>query len=98
MIKNVVLDVRSSAHLGAFLIKQGLLFFCTSQILEACACDRTPYMPKHGSYFFLCNFSVKLPWLQRRGNKLNITLFDRYYSQNCKAVIFRKIINHTKYK
>ena len=25
---------------------------------------------------FWCNFSVKLPWLQRKGNKLNTTLFD----------------------
>ena len=40
---------------------------------------------------FWCNFSVKLPWLQRRGNKLNTTLFDRYYFQNCKAITFRKI-------
>ena len=44
------------------------------------------------------NFSVKLPWLQRRGNKHNTTLFDRYYSQNCKAISFRKITNDTKYK
>ena len=33
-----------------------------------------------------------------RGNKLNTTLFDRYYSQNCKTITFRKIANHTKYK
>ena len=26
------------------------------------------------------------------------TLLDRYYSQNCKAITFRKISNHTKYK
>ena len=26
------------------------------------------------------------------------TLFDRYYSQNCKAITYRKITNHTKYK
>ena len=42
-----------------------------------------------------CNFSVKLPWLQRKGsyiaNKLKITLFDRYYLQNCKSITFRKI-------
>ena len=41
-IKNtVVLDVRSAAHLEAFLIKQGMLM-CA----EACACDRTLHMPK----------------------------------------------------
>ena len=34
------------------------------------------------------NFSVKLSWLQKRGNKLNTTLYDRYYLQNCKAMIF----------
>ena len=45
--------------------------------------------------FFWCNFSVKLPWVQRRGNKLNSTLFDRYYSQTCKAIKFRIITNHT---
>ena len=28
----------------------------------------------------------------------NITLFDRYYLQNCKAIAFRKITNHTKCK
>ena len=27
-----------------------------------------------------------------------INLFDRYYSQNYKAITFRKITNHTKYK
>ena len=48
--------------------------------------------------FFWCNFSVKLLWLQRRGNKPNTTLFDRYYSQNCKCITFRKITNHTRYK
>ena len=31
-------------------------------------------------------------------NKLNTTLFDRYYLQNCKAITFRKIKNHTKCK
>ena len=36
--------------------------------------------------------------LQRRGNKLNTTLFDGYYLQNCKAITFRKIVNDTKYK
>ena len=29
--------------------------------------------------------------LSLRGNKLNSTLFDRYYLQNCKAITFRKI-------
>ena len=31
-------------------------------------------------------------------NKLNTTLFDRYYLQNCKAFTFRKITNHAKSK
>ena len=31
-------------------------------------------------------------------NKIYPTLFDKYYSQNCKAIIFIKIINHAKYK
>ena len=34
---------------------------------------------------------------ERRDNKLNTTLFDTY-SQNCNAIKFRKITNHTKYK
>ena len=51
-----------------------------------------------GGYIFRYHFSVKLPWLQRRGNKKNTTIFDRYYSQTCKAITFRKITNHTKYK
>ena len=38
-----------------------------------------------------CNVSVKLLCLQRRVNKLNTTLFDRYYSPNYKSVIFRKL-------
>ena len=29
-------------------------------------------------------------------NKLNTTLFDRYYLQNYKGVIFRKMIKHKK--
>ena len=29
---------------------------------------------------------------------LNTTLYDRYYLQNCKAITFRKITNHAKYK
>ena len=36
--------------------------------------------------------------MQRRGNKLNTTLFDRYHLQNCKAITLRKITYHTKYK
>ena len=27
----------------------------------------------------------------------NTTLFDRYYSQNCKTITFRKINNHAKH-
>ena len=39
----------------------------------------------HRSFFFFWyNFSIELPWLQRRDNKLNTTLFDRYYLQNGK--------------
>ena len=45
-----------------------------------------------------CNISAQLPWLQTRGNKLNTTLFDRYYSQNRKSITFRKVINDAKYK
>ena len=52
----------------------------------------------YGDYFFWCNFSVKLPWLQRRGDKFYTTIFDRYYSQTCQAITFRRITNHTKYK
>ena len=29
-------------------------------------------------------------------NVVNATLFDRYYSQNCKANTFKKTTNHTK--
>ena len=32
-----------------------------------------------------------------RGNKLNTTLYHRYYLQSCTATTFRKIENHTKY-
>ena len=42
-----------------------------------------------------CNFSVKLPRLQRKGSyiadKIKTTLFDRHYLQNCKSITFRKI-------
>ena len=31
------------------------------------------------------------------GNKLNTTLFYRYYSQNCKVITFREMTNHTNY-
>ena len=36
--------------------------------------------------------------LQRRSNKINTILYDRYYLQNCKAITFGKIANHAKYK
>ena len=46
-IKNIVV---LAAHLEACLIKQGMLFFCTSLTFwayaEACPCDCTPHMPK----------------------------------------------------
>ena len=51
-----------------------------------------------GSYFFWCSFTIKLSWLQRRSNKINTILYDRYYLQNCKAITFEKIANHTKCK
>ena len=43
-------------------------------------------------------FSIKLSWLQRRSNKVNTMLYDRYYLQNCKATTFEKFANHTEYK
>ena len=43
-----------------------------------------------GSYFFRCNFSIKVSWLQKRGNKTNTILYARYYLQNH--------TNRTKYK
>ena len=30
--------------------------------------------------------------------KNNTALYDRYYLQNCKAITFRKITCHTKFK
>ena len=51
-----------------------------------------------GSYFFWCSFSIKLSWWQRRSNEMNTTLYDRYYLQNCKAIIFERIANQIKYK
>ena len=54
--------------------------------------------PSSRQLFFWCIFSIKLPWLQSRSNENNIILFDRYYLQNCKAIIFEKIGNHKKYK
>ena len=50
------------------------------------------------SYFSLCSFSIKLSWLQRRSNKINTILYDRYYLQNYKAITIKKIGNFTKYK
>ena len=41
---------------------------------------------------------MKLSWFQRRSNKINTMLHDRYYFQNCKAISFEKIADHTKYK
>ena len=58
-IKNIVLDVRSAAHLEAFWIKQGVFFYCTSLMLwacaETCACDRTPDMPKPAIHLLIYN-------------------------------------------
>ena len=42
-------------------------------------------------FFFWCSFSIKLPWLQRRRNKTNTILHDRYYLQNCKNITFEKL-------
>ena len=44
----------------------------------------------------LHNLSVKLPWLQERGNELNTTISDRYNSQSFKAITFQKMTNHAK--
>ena len=35
---------------------------------------------------------------KKRTNKFNNILYDRYYLQNCKAIIFVKIANYTKCK
>ena len=48
--------------------------------------------------FFWCSFSIKLSWLRMRNNKINTILCDRYYLQNCKAITFEKIANHSKDK
>ena len=55
--KTVVLDVQSAAHLKAFCIKQGVLFFkslmfwaCT----EACTCDLMPHMQKPDVCLSVC--------------------------------------------
>ena len=42
-------------------------------------------------FFFWCSFSIKWPWLQRRRNKTNTILHDRYYLQNCKVITFEKL-------
>ena len=49
------------------------------------------------SYFFWCNFSIKLPYLWRRENKINTRPYDKYYLQNGNPIIW-KITNHTKSK
>ena len=36
--------------------------------------------------------------MQRRANKINAILYDRYYLQNSKAITFEKTRSHTKYK
>ena len=59
---------------------------------------KNPSFIKFAFFLNVYIFSVKLPWLQRRDNKRNTTLIDRNYSQNSKAITFRKIINHKKYK
>ena len=41
---------------------------------------------------------VKLPPPPPNQIRVNTTLFDRYYLQDCEAITFRKIINHLKYK
>ena len=38
---------------------------------------------------------LRLPW---RSKKSKTILHDRYCLQNCKAITFRKITKHTKYK
>ena len=59
-----------------------------------------PYFPT----FRIWNYLEKPPFikvvifLKRRSNKINTILYDRYYSQNCKAITFEKIATHTKYK
>ena len=45
-----------------------------------------------------CIFRITLSWFQRRSNKINAILYDKYYLQNCKAITFEKIANYTKYK
>ena len=45
-----------------------------------------------------CSFSIKLSCLPGRSNKINTILYDRYCLQNCKAITFAKIADHTKYK
>ena len=37
-------------------------------------------------------------WLQRRSNKINAILYDRYYLQNYKSIPFEKIASRTNYK
>ena len=44
------------------------------------------------------SFSIELLWLQRKSNKVDTILHDRYYLQNYKVITFEKVENHTKYK
>ena len=41
--------------------------------------------------FFWSSFSIKLSWFQRRNNKIDTILYDRYYLQNYKAITFEKL-------
>ena len=49
-------------------------------------------------YFFGCIFSINYNGFKGEAMKLVKTiLYDRYYTQNCKAITFKKSANHTTY-
>ena len=77
-------------------------YFPGWKVCLACTCFfhwfQVGYAYKRYAYKKTCSFSIKLSWLYRRSIKVNTILYDRYYLQNCKVIIFKKISNRTKYK
>ena len=68
----VVLDVRSAAHLEAFLIKQGMLFLNVSNVLRVC---RGVRMRSHVSYTeaWIVNFNT-IPYSSKTCLRITVVI------------------------
>ena len=66
--------------LGRFMYKLSQHFFiyhsCSTSNFES-TYKKPPFITI--DTFFWCNFSIKLSWLQRKDNKTNTILYERYY-------------------